>query len=144
MLEDVWVSRDLPVLQEVARRADGQPRGLWLSLGEVAGATGLDEGDVERAAFALFDAGLVSVDERATSIVAFTGMSSRARSLVGLWPSPETAADRLVAALEQAVDRASTPEERKRSEKVLGAVLEGGRDFAVALGAGVLTGHFGG
>ena len=144
MLKDVWASRDLPVLQEVARRADDQPRGLWLPLRDVAESAGLGEKDVERAAFALYDAGLVHVDERATSIVAFTGMSSKARSLVGLWPSPEAAADRLVAALKQAVERASTPEERKRSERILAAVLEGGRDFAVALGAGVLTGHFGG
>jgi DNA-binding transcriptional ArsR family regulator len=144
MLDDVWQARDFPVLREVARRADERPRGLWVSLEEIGQAVDLDEAEVERAAFALYDAGLVHVDERATMIAGFTGMTSEARKIVGLWPSEESIADRLIASLEQAVDRASTPEERTRRQRILDAVRDGGRDFAVALGAGILTGKFGG
>jgi hypothetical protein len=144
MLDDTWQNRDLPVLLEVARQADRQPQRLWLPIGQVAEATGLPEDDVRTAAYWLSQTGLVQADERGYSIVAFEGISVEARKKVGLWPTPEVAADRLIAALRQAVEEAGTPEEKTKRQKILSSFLEGGRDFVVSVAAGVLTGQVGG
>jgi hypothetical protein len=143
MLDDTWQARDFPVLLEVARQADRQPRGLWLPIAQVAEATGLSEEDVQTAAHWLAEAGLVQVDRRADSVVAFQGIAVEARTKVGLWPTPEVAADRLIAALRQSVEEAATPEEKTKRQKILASVLEGGRDFIVSVAAGVLTGQVG-
>lgn len=144
LLNDVWESRDFPVLREVARRADVKPTGLYLPVSEVEEAAGLSHDDVQRAAWWLLRAGLVEVDVRGDSIKAFQGVSSEGRTRVGLWPSPDTAGDRLTAALTQAMEQASTPEEKSRVRKILDLFAEGGKDFAVAVGAGVMTGQLGG
>jgi DNA-binding IscR family transcriptional regulator len=62
MLDDTWQSRDFPLLLEVARQADRQPQRLWLSIAQVAEATGLSEEDVRTAAHWLSQAGLVRAD----------------------------------------------------------------------------------
>lgn len=144
MLDDTWQTRDFPVLLEVARQADRQPQRLWLSITQVAEATGLSKDDVRTAAHWLAEAGLVQVDRRADSVVAFRGITVEARTKVGLWPTPQVAADRLVAALRQAVEEAATPEEKTKRQKALSSLLEGGRDFIVSVAAGVLTGQVGG
>jgi hypothetical protein len=143
MLEDTWHSRDFPVLLEVARQADRQPQRLWLPIGQVAEATGLNKEDVQTAGHWLAGAGLVHVDRRGDSIAAFQGITVEARTRVGLWPTPEVAADRLIAALRQSVEEAATPEEKTKRQKILASVLEGGRDFIVTVAAGVLTGQVG-
>lgn len=144
MLDDTWQTRDFPVLLEVARQADRQPRRFRLPVGQVAEAIGLNKEDVRTAAHWLAEAGLVQVDRRGDSVAAFEGISVEARTRVGLWPTPEVAADRLIAALRQSVEKAATPEEKTKRQKILASVLEGGRDFIVSLAAGVLTGQVGG
>ena len=143
MLDDVWQRRDFPVLREVARRLDVDPRSRVTSQ-EVIAATGLSKEDINRAGKWLSQAGYVKADDRMGLIAGFIGVSPEARRLVGLWPSPESAADRLIAALDTAVEQAHTPEEKSRRVKVRDGFVASGRDFAVSVAAGVLTGQLGG
>src|SRR3954454_16390463 len=100
MLEDVWQYRNFPVLLEVARRADVNPTGLWLPVEEVEQATGLEPDKVQQSAWRLSKANLLEVDERGPSIKAFIGITTAALERVGLWPTADVAADRLIASLE--------------------------------------------
>lgn len=60
----------------------------------------------------------------------------------GAWPSPDTAADRLLAALQAAVDKAPEGSKAKtRARRLLDGFLAAGRDFAVDVASGVVTGQ---
>lgn len=60
------------------------------------------------------------------------GSAGHARRTVGAWPTPDSLADRIVAALQDAAEHAPTEEERSRARKVL--------DGVTGVGKGVLTG----
>jgi hypothetical protein len=139
LLPDTWSSRDLPVLVEVARHFDRStdPLNAW----QVAQATGLTAEDVTKAGRALASDDLVEIEIDMDGSADFRGISGEARRLTGLWPSPEVAADRLLAALEQAIERAQTPEQRSHLQRALDGILRAGRDVAVGVAGGVLTGQ---
>src|SRR4051794_10250695 len=114
LLDDKWHSRDFPTLRAVAKIADEKLIGAQVC--EVAESTGLTTAETVLAFRALTDAGFFEVEwafggggsSRATHV------SAQARQLVGLWPSPETGADRLLAALEAAEGASSDPEQQSR------------------------------
>jgi hypothetical protein len=61
--------------------------------------------------------------------------------MVGLWPTPDTAADRLLAALGQAADRATDPEQKTRLRRTAELLRDAGRDITVGVATAVLTGQ---
>ena len=67
------------------------------------------------------------------------GITDEARQVVGQWPTPESVADRIVAALLEAADR--EPDERKRTKLRAAADALGGfsRDLLVNVIANVAT-----
>jgi hypothetical protein len=70
--------------------------------------------------------------------------TAQARQAAGLWPTPESLADRLVAALAQAAERETNEERRgwlKRTAEWLGSA---GRDVAVDVTAAVISRQVGG
>lgn len=139
-LEDKWHSRDLPTLRAAARIADGDMVGARFQ--EIVAETGISLDDSMLALRALQDGGLVEVRWMAPAQAArVLHISGEARRLVGLWPSPEVAADRLIAAIEAAIERSDDPEERTRLRKFRDGLLGAGRDLAVAIGAAVITGQ---
>jgi hypothetical protein len=73
----------------------------------------------------------------------FTTVTADARRLAGLWPTPDTAADRIVIALELLVANAKTDEDRSRARKALEALGGAGRDPSVAVAAAAITGQVG-
>lgn len=131
-LDDVWTSRDYPVLREVARNIDSGKRPVPIHA--VMAETGLSNADVKLAANALVRRGLVSVDAGLGGARAFTNISSDAYLLTGLHPSGDDAVTRLIEALRQAADLEPDPIEKSRlrgladqaggiSRTVLGGVL---------------------
>jgi len=140
MLPDTWYSRDLPVLEACVRLVDENP-GVGGRLHEIAAATGLDDQTVYVATSALDDAGYIQRQmvspARAGRVVAGSGA---ARAAVGQWPTPESAADRLVAALEAQIAATTELEERGRLERLLAGVAGVGRDVLVAVLSKALTG----
>lgn len=141
LLDDKWQSRDFPTLRAVAKIADENLIGAQLR--DVAEATGLTTDETMLSFRALEDAGMFEVrwmmgggdSSRATH------MSGEARKLVGLWPSPDSAADRLLAAIDQAAERSSDPGQRSRLQRAGEALRSAGRDITVGVATAVLTGQ---
>ncbi len=138
-LDDVWASRDFPVLREAARvldRGDGP-----VTAAPLTEATGLTQQEV----FSAFDALVPGylTGEPADTLggrmdVFFAGITERGRRAVGLWPSGESV-DALVDALRQAEEAASDPEEKSAIRRAAGAVLGVGRDVMTDVMAAVIT-----
>jgi hypothetical protein len=143
-LPDQWYSRDLLVLREVARAFAADPTTNRVAVETVAGALDVDEAIVSAVGETLIDAGFVDGMSTDWGLIAFTKLTPAGRREVGLWPSPDIAADRLLAVLQAAVHNAPEGEPKRRARRVLDAFVAAGRDFAVDVAAGVTTGQLGG
>ncbi len=145
LLPDTWFSRELPVLVEAVRHFDLSTE--TLTAADVAGTLGWDEETVRAAVRALVRGGYVR-EQRAT-MASLPGdtieqVSAEAYRAAGAWPNVETVADRLLAALQKAVDQAPEGEAKSRARRALDAFLAAGRDFAVDVASGVATGAISG
>ena len=124
-LDDVWFTRDLPVLRAIARLVDSPAHGGAPYLGQVVPASGLPKPQVAAAARALLQAGYVAaLTNVAGEVVRFTGLSAEARRLAGLWPTPQGEWDRLREQLALRAEKAPTEVERSRWQ-ALAAAAEG-------------------
>lgn len=105
LLNDVWTTRDLPVLAATARLLDEKP-GHPRQANKVEAATGIAEADVKRAFVNLSREHLDVADwgGMTSKDYAVTGITADGLRAAGQWPSPEVAADRLVAALNELID----------------------------------------
>jgi hypothetical protein len=140
-LPDTWHNRDLPVLRVVVRLCDERP-GELINMSEVVQLTGLDERDVVRAGLALESAGLLkTIGDFSQRISDFHTPGARARQLTGSWPTAETGADRLVAALEKLASNAPDEPTRTRAQGALAQLGGFSRDTLAAIAATVITGQ---
>lgn len=139
-LEDMWTSRDFPVLVAVAKVLDrGDSRNIQAS--QVCEATGLSQVQV----FAAFDAlvpgyvgGKAADSMGGRQDVFFRGLTERGRRAVGLWPSGETV-DALMEALRQAEASTDDPEEKGAIRRAAGALMGVGRDVMTDVMAAVIS-----
>jgi hypothetical protein len=138
-LSDTWHSRDLPVLRELARICDERPGGA--SSHDLSRATDLGIDQVGNALRALESGGYVTVTWVRQGIGRATGVSAEARRLVGLWPTPETALERMVAALEAIADNADDEDTRTRARKILEGLTGAGRQIGIGVATAVVTGQ---
>ncbi len=69
-----------------------------------------------------------------------TRLTPDGRREVGLWPSPDVAADRLVAALQAAVDDAPEGPKKTKRQRVMDAVVGMGREFIVGVATNMASG----
>lgn len=134
-LPDIWFSRDLPILREVARRVEAGDESLDAK--EIATTLGMDRKTVEDAGMRLEEDGYLAdgVSAMGTGILRFERVTAKGRREVGQWPNADVVADRLLAALQAAVDQAPEGPEKTKRRQVLEVVAAAGRDFAVQLGA---------
>lgn len=142
-LDDVWTSRDFPVLLEAARLIEAGASYVFEQ--PLAAATGLDRDQVIRAIVTLQRGGYVEArlnrgDDRVTSAT-IVDISPQGMREVGLWPSPETGAERLLAALDTLVEQAPNEAERSRWRKIRDGVAGAGRDVLISIAATVITGQ---
>lgn len=138
-LPDTWHTRDLPVLRAIVKQYDATTQTVPHQ--DIEAATGFDYADVQRACIALDRAGYVdttgSLQTRARRI---GNPSAEARRLTGQWPTPESAADRMLAALEQIAENGTTEDERSGARKVLDGFSNAGRQVAISVAGAVITG----
>ena len=126
-LDDVWASRDFPVLVEVTRRIDSGEQ--FTRIATIADALGRPVDDVVLAANALERRGLVKVGRvMRASASHFDDVSAEAYFLTGLHPSGDDAVSALVQALRQAADLAPDPEEKSRLRALADGALGISRD----------------
>ncbi|NYJ08945.1 hypothetical protein [Petropleomorpha daqingensis] len=141
-LDDVWFTRDLPVLRAIARLVDAPQHGGAPYLGQVVPASGLPKPDVTAAARALVDSGYVeALTNYAGEIVRFTGISAEARRLAGLWPTPQGEWARLVEQLAVRAANAPTDVERQRWRAMAEAADALGEDDGALLMAALIGGY---
>ncbi len=134
------MSRDLPVLITVARLLEADD---IVQSSDVAAAVNLPERQVELA--------LTNLSQRYLSVedassfdgrdVYVTGIRAAGLEAAGQWPTPETAADRLLAAISRLADAepADSPR-RPRLIAVRDGLLAAGRDVLVEVAGSVITG----
>ena len=141
-LDDVWFTRDLPVLRAIARLVDGPQHGGAPYLGQVVPASGLAKPDVVAAARALVSSGYVeALTNYAGEIVRFTGISAEARRLAGLWPTPQGEWERLREQLAARAENAPTDVERGRWRSLSDAAAALGDDDGALLMAALIGGY---
>jgi hypothetical protein len=145
LLDDTWASRDLPVLKAIAARLDQSPgRPLFIDDLRAAVADQMSADDVTRAVTALHDAQIIEAGYSprrggVSNIGGVRSISGEGRRLVGMWPTPETALDRMLAALEQIEATSDDPDERSRAARFRDGLLGAGRDLAVEVIAATIT-----
>jgi len=141
-LDDVWFTRDLPVLRAIARLVDQPEHGGRPYLGQVVPASGLPKPQVQAAARALHDAGYVDVlTTYSGEIVRFTGISAEARRLAGLWPTPQGEWERLLEQLTARARNAPTDVERRRWQAMADAAVAIGPDDGALLMSALIGGY---
>jgi hypothetical protein len=135
---DSWSTWDLPILTSIVARyeLDG-----YVGRDTIVDDTGLDVSLVERRARDLRAAGWFGAYFEGGGEFSVNEISEAARRTVGAWPSPERAADRLLAAVERAIEQAATPEERGRLVKIRDGLAGVGRDLLVNIGSAIITGQ---
>jgi hypothetical protein len=141
LLPDSWFSRELPVLIEVVRHFDSTHQPLAATV--IANDLGWEVEKVKAGVRALIRGRYV---EELGIDMGQGGewigqVSADAYRVTGAWPSADTAADRLLAALDAAVERAPEGEPKSRAKRIRDGFLAAGRDFAVDVASGVLTGQ---
>ena len=128
LAEDTWRSRDLPIVEYVAR-VDAEGRRA-LGSEEIARATGLDQRDVRIGLAGLIEAGYLAAAgrlnvPRATPSRDFVNIwpLERARRASGQWPA-EDAYDEFVRRLDARLAATDDPGERSRLERLRDSALE--------------------
>jgi len=141
-LDDVWFTRDLPVLRAIARLVDSPAHGGAPYLGQVVPASGLAKADVAAAGRALVSTGYVeALTNYSGEIVRFTGISPEARRLAGLWPTPQGEWDRLLEQLAARAANAPTEVERGRWRTFEEAAKAVGPDDGALLMSALIGGY---
>lgn len=144
-LADTWQARDLPFLRELVAQIDRTPRtrvsaadiGVSLSMSDTDTLRALH--NLKRGSFVTERPGPRRMGHGETDFA--LDVTEKALYAAGAWPSPETAADRLVAALEAlAVDAPDEPT-RTRARSALEQVGGFSRDTLAAIAATVITGQ---
>jgi predicted ArsR family transcriptional regulator len=134
-LDDTWHNREIPTLTHAARLIEEAEVGMGARLHDIAAASGLSEEDTHRSLKALEDAGLIEVrwvmPARAGRVVR---VSAGARQLVGMWPNPETAFDRILAALET-IAGTSSGQVQSDANQALEALRSSGDALRQSIGA---------
>jgi hypothetical protein len=142
-MEDIWISRDLPVLEAVIRARDNNIDDLPTGA-SIAAATGFSDEVVEQSLYALkgeyVDLRMVGGGSRNWFI---TDVAADARRIVGQWPSPSDLADRLVSALTAAADQETDPEKQSKLRKAVDTLGGAARDILVDVAAATITGRGG-
>jgi hypothetical protein len=142
-LDDVWFTRDLPVLRAIARLVDGSEHGNSpYLLGSVVPASGLPKAQVVASAQALAAAGYIEpLTNHNGDIVRITAISAEARRLAGLWPTPQGEWDRLLEQLTARAGQARTDVERQRWRAFADAAAAVGPDDGALLMSALIGGY---
>ena len=124
MAEKTWATRELPVLDWLVQYFD-EPDARAILLTDITEAMAWEEADVTRALARLAKAQPAYItwpDIAETDVPQYvTGVTERALTATQAWPSAESAADSMLAALRDAIDRTDDPEEKTKLQRLLAA-----------------------
>ncbi|MDZ5662361.1 hypothetical protein SFC79_11350 [Nocardioides sp. S-58] len=141
-LEDTWHSRDLPILREAARLLEEDDTFTGVRLRDIAEAVEMEVAVVLKSLRVLEEAGLVELRLMMPAHAGrVTQISSRARQLVGQWPSEEQALERIIAALTAIADATDDPEEKTKAQKVAAWFKSNATTVGVGVATAALTGQ---
>ncbi len=134
-LPDTWHSRDLPVLRTIVRLCDESQSGSTTGSALAAALPEMGLADVDRAVRALDHAEMFrTVSRRGDgSVSVIGGPTGRARELSGAWPSPDSIADKLLAALEDIAEYGSDEVTKTKARKALDGLGGFSRDVLVSV-----------
>ena len=144
-MTETWSSRDLPVLRAIVDIYEAT--GSAMGPDAIESATGF-EGGKEQAALRALDSEeppfVTKLERVMTGDIIFVGApTGHARRAIGAWPTPESIADRLVNALDEAAEREPDPERKGWLRKTAGYLGNAGRDLAVEIGATAINRQMG-
>lgn len=145
-LEDVWFSRNLPVLLEVTRRIDrGEYSGLGVEPEDLLGGLDpkmFDRERVDPALDALERRGLILTKQFGmVGYKTVTQIDGSAYTATGLHPDGDDVVDRLGSALKQAADQSADEDEQSGLRKATRGLGEVSRGVAVGVISAALTGY---
>lgn len=134
----IWFERDYPVLLATAKLLEDSPYSQARSQ-DVADETGLAQDEVVKALKHLEQKFVVlsDISTLARRDYLATGLTADGLVAADVWPSSDTVAERLIEALERALDEAP---EGSTKQKRIRAVLDGVRDLGIG-GAGNVLGQ---
>jgi hypothetical protein len=144
-MDETWTCRDLPVLTTIVEVFERTGRVMHPN--EIVEQSGLGADQVEAALRALEseDPPFISkLERRASGGISLVGRpTGHARRAVGAWPTPDSIADRLVSALDEAAERETDPERKGWLRKTAAYLGSAGRDLAVEIGASAINRQMG-
>jgi hypothetical protein len=147
MVVDTWNDRDLPVLRAVVELDEREGRPVTPE--DVRFVTGFDPHTVESALRALAGETNPKYFDRTHGglrdpTLWVTNVTGHARRTVGAWPTAETLADQILAALNDAADAAGDEETRDRLRQFAAWLGGAGRGVLMqAAGSAVVVGETG-
>ena len=145
-LDDVWATRNYPLLCEITRRIDGGERSLTVK--SIAAAIRMDEEEAYRGAAALERRGFITGRSPGGSdtpkVLRVIDVSASAYLITGLHPDGDDALSRLIAGLRGAADMHPDEDERGRLRRAADALGGVARDIGVQVVTAVITKQAGG
>lgn len=138
-LDDVWSTRDFPVLVAAARRIDqGEDT---VDVADLVADTNLSEEEVVRAGLALTRRGLLeAMGSWGAPVLRVKNLSGEAYLLTGLHPDGDDAVSQLVSALRQAADQTPDPVEKSKLRALADNAGAVSRDVLAGVLTAVITG----
>ncbi|MEO6699982.1 MAG: hypothetical protein ABIP57_00580 [Jatrophihabitantaceae bacterium] len=137
-LDDVWSTRDYPVLREVTRRFD--VGAVEVEEHEVASHLDVDISIVRRACHALERRGFLQITESYEDEVTVLSVSGQAYLVTGLHPDGDDAVDQLVSLLREAADLTANQEDRGRLRRAASALSEASGTILTGVATAWVTG----
>lgn len=144
MDRDTWLRWDLPVLTAVIDGMQADRHTRTVSPAEIVRRTGFTNDEVADALDRLGNSSPAYVDGPRLASGAFqyiNQVTAAAREKVGQWPTPETLADQIVAALLQAAEDETDTVQEGKLRRVAEAVSDAGKMVIVGALTNYLTGQ---
>jgi hypothetical protein len=139
---DRWNRVDLPVLRELAKAAESDTDTALVD--EIAERLQIRPRDVMRSYDTLKHTGFVDATFTHDAGGEFFGiqLSERALRATELWPTPDSALDRMIAAIEAiAANTGEDADTRTRAQKLLESLRGAGREIGISVVTAALTGQ---
>jgi hypothetical protein len=143
-MQDTWYNRELPVLRAAVAAFERDLGRLLPEVSDLAEATGLAADDVARAVAALHPEylDLQTTPGEPTSWFV-QRVHTSARRAVGQWPSPDTLAAQLAAAMQQVAEHTSDPDAKSRLRRAAEAIGGLAKDVLTEVGTKMLEHQIG-
>lgn len=136
---DTW-TRDIAVLRAVVAKYLDEDRPIGAH--ELETELDLSRDELLQAYKNLHRGGYVrgASNERTISYHVFD-ITERALREVGVWPTPQTALDRMIAALEAIADHTDDEDTRTRARKILDGLTGAGKTIGLSVATAAITGQ---